>query len=92
LIRFEATEGRILYGEPILPSDDYDLGQATVEDRLTAKIINGEDMFSEAGDTYVSDDIVTIKKVLGPLTPTDVPILRCIGLNYAKHSRYKLCL
>jgi hypothetical protein len=86
LIRFEATDGRILYGEPILPTDDYDLGKVTENDNLTAKIIKGKDIFSEAGDTHVSDEVVLVKSLLGPLAAADVPILRCVGLNYAKHS------
>ena len=88
LIRFEATDGRILYGEPILPSEDCDLGQVAEKDKLTAKLIKGEDIFSESGDTYVSDEVVSVKKLLGPLASTDVPILRCVGLNYAKHSGF----
>lgn len=87
LIRFEATDGRILYGEPILPSEEYDLGLVNVDDNLTAKIIKGQDIFSEAGDTHVSDEIAGVRKVLGPLTAAEVPILRCVGLNYAKHIR-----
>ena len=86
LIRFEAKDGRILYGEPILPSEDYDLGLMKRDDNLTAKIIKGHDIFSEAGDTHVSDEIASVQKVLGPLTAAEVPILRCVGLNYAKHS------
>jgi hypothetical protein len=86
LIRFEATDGRILYGEPILPSDDYDLGQVTENDNLTAKLIKGKDIFSETGDTHVSHEVVRVKRLLGPLAAADVPILRCVGLNYAKHS------
>ena len=92
LIRFEATDGRILYGEPILPSEEYDLGLVNVDDNLTAKIIKGQDIFSEAGDTHVSDEITGVKKVLGPLTAAEVPILRCVGLNYAKHSEQTLHL
>jgi hypothetical protein len=86
LIRFEAADGRILYGEPNLPSDDYDLGHMKGNDKLTAYVIKGQDIFSEAGDTYVSSELVGVKKILGPLTTTEVPILRCVGLNYAKHS------
>jgi len=86
LIRFEAADGRILYGEPNLSSDDYDLGHMKENDKLTAYVIKGQDIFSEAGDTYVSGELVDVKKILGPLTTTEVPILRCVGLNYAKHS------
>jgi hypothetical protein len=88
LIRFEAIDGRILHGEPIIPSEDYDLGHMTESDNIAAKVIKGQDIFSEAGDTYVSDEVAQVKKLLGPLVASDVPILRCVGLNYAKHSRF----
>jgi hypothetical protein len=89
LIRFVAADGRILHGEPILPSPDYDLGQVTEKDGLTAKLITGKDLYSENGDTQVTDQVVNVKKILGPLAAEDVPILRCVGLNYAKHSEPK---
>jgi hypothetical protein len=86
LIRFVATDGRILRGEPILPSPDFDLGNTTSETQLKAKIISGNDLYDTSGATKVTDEIATVKKLLGPLAQADVPILRCVGLNYAKHS------
>ncbi|KAL1970563.1 hypothetical protein VTN77DRAFT_4207 [Rasamsonia byssochlamydoides] len=85
LIRFEATDGRILRGEPILPHDDFDLGFVTQTDALQARVIAGEDIYDTTGKTRVTDEIVTVKNVLGPLAQNDVPILRCVGLNYGKH-------
>ncbi|KAF2032576.1 hypothetical protein EK21DRAFT_98957 [Setomelanomma holmii] len=87
LIRFVATDGRVLRGEPILPSPDFDLGCATEETKLQAKVIVGDDIYDTTGHTRVSDEVVTVKKLLGPLTAQDVDILRCVGLNYAKHIR-----
>lgn len=89
LIRFEATNGRILRGEPILPSEDFDLGGVTESDELNAKVIEGRDIFSDSGEARVTDEVVTVKKLLGPVAATDVPILRCVGLNYAKHSKLR---
>ena len=86
LIRFVSTDGRTLRGEPILPFEDFDLGLTTEETKLQARVISGEDIFNFTGETKVTDEVVTVKKLLGPLTPAEVPILRCIGLNYAKHS------
>ncbi|KAG9773388.1 AAT family amino acid transporter, partial [Aureobasidium melanogenum] len=85
LIRFVATDGRVLRGEPILPSADFDLGKVTEADGLKAKVIVGDDPFDTTGKTVVSDEVATVKKLLGPLAREDVPILRCVGLNYAKH-------
>ena len=88
LIRFVATDGRTLRGEPILPSEDFDVGTATEADGLQAKVIIGEDIYDTTGKTFVTNEIVSVKKVLGPLAASEVPILRCVGLNYAKHSMY----
>ncbi|KAI5458342.1 hypothetical protein BGZ63DRAFT_456957 [Mariannaea sp. PMI_226] len=87
LIRFVATDGRVLRGQPRLPDPDYDLGTFKEDDNLEANVIVGKDIFSLNGDTKVTDEIVKVKKIIGPLTSDDVPVLRCIGLNYAKHIR-----
>lgn len=87
LIRFESTDGRVLRGEPVLPSEDFDLGKVTESDKLKAKIITGDDIFDTTGKTKVTDEEATVKKLLGPLVREEVPVLRCIGLNYAKHSK-----
>lgn len=87
LIRFVATDGRVLRGEPILPAVDFDLGNTTEETKLQAKVIEGKDLYDTTGETRVTDEIVTVKKLLGPLAPSDVPILRCVGLNYLTHSK-----
>ncbi|CZR66993.1 related to fumarylacetoacetate hydralase [Phialocephala subalpina] len=85
LIRFIATDGRTLRGEPILPSENFDLGSTTPETKLKAKVIIGNDIYDDTGKTVVSDEIVEVKQLLGPLAQQDIPILRCVGLNYAKH-------
>ncbi|RSL48518.1 hypothetical protein CEP54_012891 [Fusarium duplospermum] len=87
LIRFVSTDGRILRGEPIFPSPDFDVGNTTEETNLKARVIAGDDIYDETGTTRVTDEVVTVKTLLGPLAPTDVPILRCVGLNYATHIR-----
>lgn len=87
LIRFIAEDGRILYGEPVLPSPDFDLGSTTEETNLKAKVIKGDDIYDISGKTVVSDEAATVKKLIGPLAQADVPILRCVGLNYGKHIR-----
>lgn len=88
LIRFIATDGRLLRGEPILPHADFDIGSTTAETKLKAKVIVGDDIYDTTGRTKVTDEIVTVQKLLGPLAQDEVPILRCVGLNYAKHSMY----
>lgn len=87
LIRFVAEDGRTLHGEPILPSPDFDLGTTTEATNLQARVITGSDIYDTTGQTAVSDEVVTVRKLLGPLARADVPILRCVGLNYARHIR-----
>jgi hypothetical protein len=90
LIRFVSTDDKILYGQPILPSPDFDLGQVTERDQLKANIIEGDDIYDTSGKTRVSNEVATVKRILGPLAESDVPIVRCIGLNYAKHSTHNI--
>ncbi|KAJ5133962.1 hypothetical protein N7448_001017 [Penicillium atrosanguineum] len=85
LIRFIATDGRTLRGEPILPTPTTDLGFITEQDKLQARVIEGDDIYDTTGKTRITDEIVTVRTILGPLTQEEVPILRCVGLNYAKH-------
>lgn len=89
-IRFVSSDGRTLYGDPILPYEDYDLGSLHEGDQIKARVIEGTDLFDESGATRLSSEVVTVSKLLGPLTPTQVPMLRCVGLNYAKHSMSSL--
>jgi hypothetical protein len=86
LIRFIATDGRELRGEPILPSPDFDIGTTVAEGGLRAKVITlaNNDIFDPA--TKVTGEEVTVEKLLGPVTQEEVPIIRCIGLNFIKHS------
>ncbi|GAM36044.1 fumarylacetoacetate hydrolase [Talaromyces pinophilus] len=85
LIRFIATDGRTLYGEPILSSPEVDLSTTTAETKLQAKVNVGSNIYNETGATRVTAEVVTAHKLLGLLTNEDVPILRCVGLNYKTH-------
>lgn len=90
LIRFITTDGRTVRGEPILPTPTTDLGFITESDNLQARVIEGDDLYDTTGKTRVTDEIVSVKTILGPLTQADVPILRCVGLNYAKHGELSI--
>lgn len=63
------------------------LGQTDEKTKLQAKVIIGDDIYDTTGKTRVSDEVVTVKTLLGPLERNDVDILRCVGLNYARHSK-----
>ena len=86
LIRFIAADGRVLRGQPILPSPDFDLGKIPAGTKLQARVIVGNDIYDTSGRTRVSDEVVVVEKLLGPLAQSDIDILRCVGLNYTKHS------
>jgi hypothetical protein len=86
LIRFEASDGRVLRGEPILPTSDFDVGSTTEATGLQAKVIQVAEGGIFDSNTKVTDETVTVKKLLGPVEESEVPILRCIGLNFIKHS------
>jgi hypothetical protein len=58
----------------------------TAEDKIHARVLKGDDIYDTTGTTHLTDETVTVAKILGPLTSAEVPILRCVGLNYAKHS------
>ncbi|KAJ9658485.1 hypothetical protein H2198_003637 [Neophaeococcomyces mojaviensis] len=92
LIRFQSTDGRILHGDLILPDRttsisavEFDIGKTSEIYIVQTRVVEGDDLFDTTGRTHVTDEVVTVKRLLGPLTQKDVPILRCVGLNYAKH-------
>lgn len=80
LIRFVATDGRTLYGEPIVPSADYDIGVQGEKDGIKAKVVVGP-IYGTSDETKVTDEVVDVEKLLGPLSQSDVPIIRAIGLK-----------
>ncbi|KAL2837452.1 hypothetical protein BJX68DRAFT_259581 [Aspergillus pseudodeflectus] len=86
LIRFQTTDGRILRGEPLV-TDDVDIGFITAADKVQARVLSGDDIYDTTGRTRLTDEVVDVKRVLAPLAKEEVPILRCVGLNYAKHIR-----
>ncbi|KAK6460365.1 degradation of aromatic compounds [Scheffersomyces coipomensis] len=82
LIRFVGEDGKIYRGEPIVPNDSYDLGKAALAgEEIKAKVVTG-DIFDGA---VVTDEVKNVKTLLGPLSEDDVPMVKCIGLNYSKH-------
>lgn len=84
LIRF-THNGKQHYGNSIFPQGARPDDIATIarEGNLKAKTISG-DPFSD--EYLVNDGDVTVDKLLCPLTQEQVPIIRCVGLNYMKHS------
>ena len=86
LVRYTSSEGGpVKYGEPIL-AQNADIGQLAREGKLQVKQLSGNNPF-QLETTSVTE---TVFRLYGPLEPKDVPIIRCIGLNYKTHSKHEI--
>lgn len=84
LIRFEHG-GSVYYGDAAFgpgqqPDQITDLAKSGA---LEARVIHGDPLSLEA---VLTDERIHVDKLLCPLTEDQVPIIRCVGLNYMKHS------
>lgn len=87
LIRFVAEEdNQVYYGEPITSNDGFDLGELKETDDLKARVIEGSNPLDPSRCTITST-ILSVRQILGPLTPEMVPAVRCIGGNYKSHCK-----
>lgn len=85
LVRYvpEGEDSQVRFGEPILQQGrDDDVGELARKGKLIVKVLTGDDVFQATPTSRVDK----VKKLLGPLAVHDVPIIRCIGLNYKTHS------
>ncbi|KAH7139927.1 hypothetical protein B0J13DRAFT_505294 [Dactylonectria estremocensis] len=73
-------EGPARYGEPIITGSEA-VDELASSGALTVKVLEGPSPF----DVRDTGKVDKVGKLLGPLTPEDVPIVRCIGLNYKTH-------
>lgn len=78
----DANTGPARYGDPIIEGDE-ELGALASRGALQVRVLEGSNPF----DATRTGKIETVGKLLGPLTVDDVPIIRCIGLNYKTHSK-----
>lgn len=81
LIRFLTDEDKEVFGEPDIQSAE-ELLVKLQNKELYATEFAGSELF----DLSRSKKGVHVKQLLEILRPADVPIIRCIGLNYMKHS------
>lgn len=86
LVRFVAADGdgSVQYGEPIVEGPSTDIAKLARDGKLEVHVCSGEDVFS----AKTTSEKRLVKKLLGPLRPEEVPIVRCIGLNYKSHSEH----
>ncbi|KAF5579137.1 5-carboxymethyl-2-hydroxymuconate isomerase [Fusarium pseudocircinatum] len=80
LIRFLDDQEKVCVGDAAAESAQ-EFARLLKAGTLTANQLVGDNIF----DAKPTGKIVHVKSLLGPLTPGDVPIIRCVGLNYAKH-------
>ncbi|EXJ87559.1 hypothetical protein A1O3_04519 [Capronia epimyces CBS 606.96] len=83
LIRFIAKEdGQIHLGQ-IDAKKFPDVGLATFEGKeIDAKVVSGS-----VFDGVVTNQTLTVKQLLSPLSIEQTPIIRCLGLNYRDHAK-----
>ncbi|KZW04168.1 fumarylacetoacetate hydrolase [Exidia glandulosa HHB12029] len=83
LIRFEAAEdGAVHIGQPV--DAQLDVGLAfSKNETIKAHEISGSALDPGA---QVTDKVLTVKKLLAPLSREQVGLVRCLGLNYKDHA------
>ena len=87
LIRYvSAKDGKVRYGEPIVSGSKPDIDGLAQSGSLRVKVLEGPSPL-RAKPNGEEDEV---KQLLGPLTPNDVPIIRCTGLNYKTHSKINM--
>lgn len=85
LVRYVGQDGLIKYGEPSLENEDADdIASLAKNGKLEVRICSG----SNALSAQPTDAVEKVQTLLGPLSPSEVPIIRCIGLNYKTHSKF----
>jgi hypothetical protein len=88
LVRYvSAKDGQIRWGDPIVSDSKPDIDQLAQDGKLEVNVLEGPSPVLAKANGEKDQ----VKKLLGPLTAKDVPILRCIGLNYKSHSEQNLC-
>lgn len=86
IIRF-GVDGKVAFAEPIITADEvFSVQELAKKGQLRAKYFEGADIFS----LIATDKVVEVKSLLPCLTADDVPIIKCVGLNYMKHSEFSM--
>ncbi|KAK6440717.1 hypothetical protein LTR95_003050 [Oleoguttula sp. CCFEE 5521] len=82
LVRYvSAGDGKERYGEPTVNSTDFDIAEAARSGELEVGVLEGDNPLN----VQRTNQTDRVKTLLGPLREQDVPIIRCIGLNYKSH-------
>jgi len=82
LVRYvSASDGAVKYGQPILDSPVADVAALAKEGKLEVHVAEGSSPLAARPGSQKDQ----VKSLLGPFRVEDVPIIRCIGLNYKTH-------
>jgi hypothetical protein len=79
-----SEDGQTYFGDAIVPNSDFDIGAPANLSLLKVKLITGNPL---SFDCQVTDIFMKVQKLLGPLTSSMVPAVRCIGGNYGAHRK-----
>lgn len=82
LIRFVGEDAQVHFGDADISSAE-ELNTNLEKGTLQAKELTGDSISRLAP----SGQVLKVKELLSPLAQANVPIIRCIGLNYMKHSK-----
>lgn len=85
LIHFESDDGNSFYGEPEI-DNVAQLQERLDSNNLFARPLTGSSIFNLSGSPEGSSS-KRVTKLLGVLLPADVPLIKCVGLNYITHIR-----
>ncbi len=86
LVRFEDDDQLVQYGEPDISADD-DILQLLNDRKLYAHSYKGKSIFSLSPSPGPR---LRVKALLGLLEQSDVPLLRCIAINYKAPSEFSI--
>ncbi|OCK79786.1 fumarylacetoacetate hydrolase domain-containing protein 2A [Lepidopterella palustris CBS 459.81] len=83
LIRFIAVEDGLIHLGQVDEAATTDIGLATFEKKeIKARLVTGS-----VFDGVVTDKVMTVSQLLSPISTAEVPIIRCLGLNYHDHAK-----
>lgn len=83
LIRFEDEYGEEVFGEPLIDGPE-ELYSLLDQGELYATVLLGDSLMT-LEPTPCNVKVKVLKQLL---KPADVPGIKCVGLNYAKHSKW----
>jgi hypothetical protein len=86
LVRYRSADtDKAKYGIPILSNPNDNIAELARTGHLKVKVCEGSDALSATP----TEQVEVVQILLGPLDAREVPIVRCIGLNYKTHSKFQ---